>query len=173
MGPQRARLPFRSNRHPLYELVHIDARPGFFSSVVEAGFHQRAIRLVAHGQVDAAAIDSQVLAVEPATVPLAAALRVIGTFGPSTIQPVVTASRLPDQLKTAVRDLLLGLGGQREAHSARTQGFIQGFVVINNGDYDDIPAMLAAIYTTPPLGRPPPDAEVAPIHRIHAAVASG
>ena len=69
VGPQRARSPFRSNRHPLYELVHIDARPGFFSSVVEAGFHQRAIRLVAHGQVDAAAIDSQVLAVEPATVP--------------------------------------------------------------------------------------------------------
>jgi phosphonate transport system substrate-binding protein len=53
----------------LYELVHIDARPGFFSSVVEAGFHQRAIRLVAQGQVDAAAIDSQVLAVEPATIP--------------------------------------------------------------------------------------------------------
>jgi ABC-type phosphate/phosphonate transport system substrate-binding protein len=98
---------------------------------------------------------------------------VIGTFGPSTIQPVVTASRLPDQLKTAVRDLFLGLGGQREAHSARAQGFIQGFVVINNGDYDDIPAMLAAIYTTPPLGRPPRMPKSRPVHRIHAAVASG
>jgi len=98
---------------------------------------------------------------------------VIGSFGPSTIQPVVTASRLPDQLKTAVRDLLLGLGGQREAHSARTQGFIQGFVVINNGDYDDIPAMLAAIYTTPPLGRPTPGCRSRAGPRIHAAVASG
>lgn len=97
----------------------------------------------------------------------------IGTFGPSTIQPVVTASRLPDQLKTAVRDLFLGLGGQREAHSARAQGFIQGFVVINNGDYDDIPAMLAAIDTTPPLGRPPRMPKSRPVHRIHAAVASG
>ena len=42
----------------------MSARPGFFARVVEAGFHQRAIRLVAAGVVDAAAIDSQVLAVE-------------------------------------------------------------------------------------------------------------
>jgi phosphonate transport system substrate-binding protein len=68
VGPQRARLP-SGHTVTLYELVCMGARPGFVSRVVEAGFHQRAIRLVAHGQVDAAAIDSQVLAVEPATVP--------------------------------------------------------------------------------------------------------
>jgi phosphonate transport system substrate-binding protein len=69
------------------------ARPGFFARVVEEGFHQRAIRLVADGRVDAAAIDSQVLAVELRDHPqLAGSLRVVGAFGPSTIQPVVAAS---------------------------------------------------------------------------------
>ncbi len=43
----------------LYTLVCMGARPGFFARVVEAGFHQRAIRLVEAGAVDAAAIDSQ------------------------------------------------------------------------------------------------------------------
>jgi hypothetical protein len=48
----------------IYSLVRIGARPGFFGRVVEAGYHQRAIRMVHAGAVDAAAIDSQVLAVE-------------------------------------------------------------------------------------------------------------
>ena len=48
----------------LYSLVQRGVRPGFLGRVVEAGFHQRAIRLVAAGAVDAAAIDSQVLAIE-------------------------------------------------------------------------------------------------------------
>jgi phosphonate transport system substrate-binding protein len=84
----------------LYSLVRMGARPGFFGRVVEAGFHQRAIRLVHAGAVDAAAIDSQVLAVE------LAGLRVVGAFGPSTIQPVVAASHLPDRLKDEVRAML-------------------------------------------------------------------
>jgi phosphonate transport system substrate-binding protein len=48
----------------LYSLVQRGIRPAFLGRVVEAGFHQRAIRLVATGAVDAAAIDSQVLAIE-------------------------------------------------------------------------------------------------------------
>src|SRR4029453_1256049 len=74
----------------LYSLVRRGVRPGFLGRVVEAGFRQRAIRLVATGAVDAAAIDSQVLAIERRDHPqLAALLRIIDTFGPSTIQPVV------------------------------------------------------------------------------------
>jgi ABC-type phosphate/phosphonate transport system substrate-binding protein len=40
----------------LYSLVAMGAQPGFLGKVVEAGFHQRAIRLVAAGSVDATAI---------------------------------------------------------------------------------------------------------------------
>src|SRR5918993_2484967 len=90
----------------LYSLVAMGARPGFLGPVVEAGFHQRAIRLVHAGTVDAAAIDSQVLAIELRDHPELARLRVVGSFGPSTIQPVVAASRLPVRLKDEVRELL-------------------------------------------------------------------
>jgi phosphonate transport system substrate-binding protein len=129
----------------LYSLVRMGAHPGFFARVVEAGFHQRAIRLVRSGAVDAAAIDSQVLAVELRDHPDLAGLRVIGAFGPSTIQPVVAASRLPDQLKDEVRELLVTLGDDRSAGPALDHGFIQGFTAVDDAAYDDIRAMLATV----------------------------
>jgi phosphonate transport system substrate-binding protein len=130
----------------LYSLVQGGVRPGFLGRVVEAGFHQRAIRLVATGAVDAAAIDSQVLAIELRDQPqLAARLRIIDTFGPSAIQPVVAASRLPEQLKDGVRELLIGLGDDTSARPVLDHGFIQGFTAIDDAAYDDIRAMLAVI----------------------------
>jgi phosphonate transport system substrate-binding protein len=130
----------------LYSLVVMGARPGFFARVVEAGFHQRAIRLVASGSVDAAAIDSQVLAIELRDhPPLADRLRVIGAFGPSTIQPVVAARRLPDRLKDQVREVLVGLAGDPAARPVLDYGLIDRFTPIGDGAYDDIRAMLATI----------------------------
>jgi phosphonate transport system substrate-binding protein len=130
----------------LYSLVRMGARPGFFARVVEAGWHQRAIRLVLDGAVDAAAVDSQVLAVELRDHQrLAAELRVVGAFGPSTIQPVVAASRLPDQLKDEVRELLVGLGHDLSARPALAHGFIERFASVDDAAYDDIRAMLATI----------------------------
>ena len=132
----------------LYSLVRMGARPGFFSRVVEAGFHQRAIRLVQAGTVDAAAIDSQVLAIELRDhQELGAGLRVVGAFGPSTIQPVVAASHLPVRLKDQVRDLLVGLGDDPTVRPVLDHGFIDRFVPIDDGAYDDIRAMLATIET--------------------------
>jgi phosphonate transport system substrate-binding protein len=130
----------------LYGLVAMGARPGFLGPVLEAGYHQRAIRLVAAGTVDAAAIDSQVLAIELRDHPrLAGRLRVIGAFGPSTIQPVVAASRLPDRLKDQVRDLLVGLGDDPTARAALAYGLIRRFAPVDDAAYDDIRAMQAAI----------------------------
>ena len=130
----------------LYSLIRMGARPGFFARVVEAGFHQRAIRLVVAGAADAAAIDSQVLAVELRAHPyLADRLRVVGAFGPSTIQPVVAASRLSDQLKDEVRELLVELGDDPTARPALDYGLIRRFSPVDDAAYDDIRAMLATI----------------------------
>jgi phosphonate transport system substrate-binding protein len=129
----------------LYSLVAMGARPGFFARVVEAGFHQRAIRLVHSGAVDAAAIDSQVLAIELRDHPRLANLRVVGSFGPSTIQPVVAASRLPGRLKDAVRELLVELGDDPRARPMLVHGFIERFAVVDDAAYDDIRAMLATV----------------------------
>jgi phosphate/phosphite/phosphonate ABC transporter binding protein len=132
----------------LYSLVRMGARPGFFARVVEAGFHQRALRLVAAGAVDAAAIDSQVLAIELRDHPDLDGLRVIGSFGPSTIQPVVAASRLPEQLKDEVRDLLGELADDPTARPLLDHGFIDHFAPVDDAAYDDIRAMLTVIEAT-------------------------
>jgi phosphate/phosphite/phosphonate ABC transporter binding protein len=130
----------------LYSLVAMGARPGFLGRVVEAGFHQRAIRLVAAGAVDAAAIDSQVLAIELRDHPrLADGLRLIGSFGPSTIQPVVASSGLPSRLKDQVRKLLVGLTDEPLARPVLDYGLIDHFTAIDDAAYDDIRAMLATI----------------------------
>jgi len=102
--------------------------------------------LVDAGAVDAAAIDSQVLAIELRDHPqLADRLRVVDTFGPSTIELVVAASRLPDQLKDEVRELLVELGDDPSARPALDHGFIQGFTAVDDSAYDDIRASLATI----------------------------
>jgi phosphonate transport system substrate-binding protein len=130
----------------LYSLVRMGARPGFFARVVEAGFHQRAIRLVAAGAVDAAAIDSQVLAVELRGHPrLADRLRVVDAFGPSTIQPVVAASRLPEQLKDEVRELLVELADDPTARPVLEYGVVDRFAAVDDAAYDDTRAMLTVI----------------------------
>jgi phosphonate transport system substrate-binding protein len=132
----------------LYSLVAMGAQPGFLGKVVEAGFHQRAIRLVAAGSLDATAIDSQVLAIELRDHPRRAdRLRLVGSFGPSTIQPVVAASRLPARLKDQVRELLVTLADDPSVRPVLNHGFIDRFAPIDDGAYDDIRAMLATIET--------------------------
>ena len=129
-----------------YHLVQRGELNGYCGRVVQAGWHERSIRLVCSGEVDASAIDSQVLAVARHQYPeLASRLRVIGTLGPSTIQPVVAARRLPEPLKAALRDILLGVGHDRAARDCLAQGFVDGFVPVTDGTYDDIRAMRDAV----------------------------
>lgn len=101
--------------------------------------------MVSSGEVDAAAIDSQVLAVELRDHPeLGAQLRVIDALGPAGIQPVVAASRLPDELKAAIRAALLAMGDDPVARARLAHGFIERFVPVTDEDYDDVRAMLVA-----------------------------
>lgn len=128
-----------------YQLVSMGETDGFFERVVEAGSHQRSIRMVCGGEVDAAAIDSQVLAVELRDLPdLRERLKVIDTLGPAGIQPVVAASRLPDRLKAEVGAALLSMGDDPAARVHLAPGFVERFVPVTDDDYDDVRAMLTA-----------------------------
>lgn len=81
-----------------------------FGSVTRAGFHQRALRMVVEGAVDASAIDCHVLAVELRDNPtLAGRIRVIETLGPAPIQPVVVRRGLDPELKDELTARLLAL----------------------------------------------------------------
>jgi phosphonate transport system substrate-binding protein len=96
----------------------------YFSQVVEAGSHQRALRMVADGRIDGCAIDCQVLAVELRKHPgLAARIRIVESLGPSPIQPVVARSTLSEDEKQALRARLLSLAAPVLEHH-----FVQRFV---------------------------------------------
>jgi phosphonate transport system substrate-binding protein len=110
---------------------------------VEARYHERSIGLVCSGVVDASAIDSQVLAIALRDYPdVAAQVRVIDTFGPSTIQPLVVARRLPERLRANVLSVLVEMGGDPAARAALAHGFIERFVPVCDSSYDDIRQML-------------------------------
>jgi len=118
----------------------------YFGRVYEAGFHQRSIRLVCAGEIDASAIDSQVLAIELRDNPeRASQLRVIDSIGPSPIQPVVAARHVPDPLKAAIRAILLEMGHDPAARVQLMWGFVEGFASVVDADYDPIRAMLAVV----------------------------
>ncbi len=128
-----------------YRLIQMGQTRGFFGRVVAAGWHQRAIQMVCAGEIDAAAIDSQVLAIELRDQPeLAAQLRVIDTLGPAAIQPVVAASRLPDSLKTELQAILLTMSDDPVTRERLAHGFIRRFALVTDATYDDIREMLAA-----------------------------
>ncbi len=117
---------------------------GYFSEVIEAGFHQTAIRMVYEGRVQASAIDSLVLAVELRQYPeLGRVLRVIDTLGPSTIQPFAAAARVTPGLRGDVQSVFVEMHKDAGAADFLQRGFIDHFVAVQDKDYDDIRAMLA------------------------------
>jgi phosphonate transport system substrate-binding protein len=128
-----------------YHLVQLGQTEGYFGRVVAAGSHQNSIRLICAGEVEASAIDSQVLAIELRDQPeLGAQLRLIDALGPAAIQPVVAARQLPGGLKAEVRAILLEMGADPIAKNRLAHGFVDRFAPVTDSTYDDIREMLAA-----------------------------
>jgi phosphonate transport system substrate-binding protein len=128
-----------------YHLLTLDATEGFFGRVVEAGFHEESIGLVAKGEVDASAIDSQVLDVvfrdEPT---LRGELRVIESLGPSTIQPVAVSKRVPEDVREGTRAALVAMADDPDVRLRLATGQVERFVPVGPEDYDDVRRMLDA-----------------------------
>jgi phosphonate transport system substrate-binding protein len=128
-----------------YHLVRLGETRGFFGKVVEAGFHQDAIRMVAQGEIDASAIDSQVLAIELRDHPeIAEQVRVVDTLGPSTIQPVAVSRRVPQDLREAIREVLVTMAEDPGLRRRLAVGLVERFVAVDAGSYDDIRMMVDA-----------------------------
>jgi phosphonate transport system substrate-binding protein len=126
-----------------HHLVTLGETNGYFGQIVEAGFHEVAIQLVADGTIDAAAIDSQVLAIAMREDPhLADAIRVVASLGPSTIQPVAVSKRLDEPFRERIREVLLGLHAEERFRPILDLGLIDRFTAVGPGDYDDIRSML-------------------------------
>jgi phosphonate transport system substrate-binding protein len=125
----------------LVRLLELRETDQFFGRVVDAGWHQVSIELVASGRLDASAVDSHVLAVELRNRPeLQNRLRVIDRLGPSPIQPVVARRALDSQLRRRLRSALLNLAGD-----GLGQNLVERLAPITDAEYDPIREMLAEV----------------------------
>jgi phosphonate transport system substrate-binding protein len=128
-----------------YHLVEIGETHGFFGKVIEAGFHEESLRMVAEREVDASAIDSQVLAVAMRDDPsLARSLRIIDALGPSTIQPVAVSRRVPVELRDEIQRVLTAIHEAPAMRERLTLGLVERFLPVGPSSYDDIRRMLEA-----------------------------
>ena len=121
-----------------YHLAAIGQSEAFFGQVAYARSHRRALAMVIAGEVDAAAIDSHVLAVERRTDPRLDRLRVIASFGPAPIPPVVATRRLPPSDAERVKQALYAMGADPRRRTILEGGAIRGFAPVSDADYDDI-----------------------------------
>lgn len=128
-----------------YHLVSLGETAGYFGEVIEAGFHESAIRMVRDGEVDASAIDSQVLGIEMRDNPeLQDQLRIIDSLGPSTIQPVAVSKRFDERFRSDVLDILLNLHEREGFREILDHGLVDRFAAVGPESYDDIRQMLEA-----------------------------
>ncbi|MBI5529307.1 MAG: PhnD/SsuA/transferrin family substrate-binding protein [Deltaproteobacteria bacterium] len=118
----------------------------FFSEIIFTRGHDRAIRAIASGVADCAAIDSvvyeQVTAEDPS---LAEALRVIGRspeFGmpPFTVPPGTDAA-----LRDRLRDVLLGMHENANGRAVLSRIGVDRFLRANDADYAAVREMIATV----------------------------
>ena len=128
-----------------YHLLTLGETSGFFGDVVEAGFHEKAIWMVAEGLVDASAIDSHVLAIEIRRHPeLTRRIRVIDHLGPSTIQPLAISNRVPSEVRAGITTALTSMHHDPKGAAALADAGVERYVPVGPNSYDDIRRMLAA-----------------------------
>jgi phosphonate transport system substrate-binding protein len=120
----------------LAEIGHAGSPEEFFTGLVPAGSHLRSLELVAGGSADAAAIDSNTLRLvrrrEPAQT---ARLRVLESWGPMPIQPVLAGTALPHPLRQRIAEALLRLGERPAARERLGEFGLRGFAPVEEATY--------------------------------------
>ena len=134
----------------LNKLAESGANESFFDNVFCSGSHLNSIEAVLSGKADAAAIDSNVLRIRFREVPaLRNKLRVIESWGPYPIQPVVVSSALNPELKQRLRAAFLATEQDQQTRRTLKQFGLSRFVAADPEDYSfdahkDLAALLAA-----------------------------
>lgn len=119
----------------LKKLADMGEDRSFFSRIVCSKGHLNSLRMIADGEVDAAAIDSNVLRIGLQSNPaLRGQLRSIESLGPFPIQPVVFHSALREKLKDHLRDALLEIEAYSNVPSLSEFG-LERFAPISYAHY--------------------------------------
>jgi ABC-type phosphate/phosphonate transport system substrate-binding protein len=100
----------------LEEIGHAGSAEAFFGSVTVSGSHGASLRRVTTGEADASAIDSNALALRFGEEPgLARSLRLLETWGPLPIQPLIARHTLGSGLPGEVAAVLLEMHRDSDA----------------------------------------------------------
>jgi phosphonate transport system substrate-binding protein len=98
--------------------------------------------MVLDREIDAAAIDSTVLAIEQEKdARLTAELRRLTSFPPSPIPPLVVAKSVPGSLRQAIRKALLGMDEGENGRAILHQTGLKRWAGVTDSDYDPIREM--------------------------------
>jgi phosphonate transport system substrate-binding protein len=109
----------------------------FFGRTIRSGSHPASVRLVAGGGADAASIDSNVLRLLLKRTPaLRDEVRVLDSWGPYPIQPVVVRTGLDQALKAALRESLLGTEADPRTRLELEAFGLKRFAAVGEEDYD-------------------------------------
>lgn len=107
----------------------------YFRALVDAGSHLRSLALVVAGAADAAAIDSNVLWLARRDRSLAAAIRLVESWGPMPVQPVLARSSLDAATRRRIAEALWQLHEKPE-DARRLEAFgVRRFAPIDENAY--------------------------------------
>ena len=123
----------------------------FFGSVTCSGSHLDSIEAVLRGEADAAAIDSNVLRIRLRQTPtLRNKLRIIESWGPYPIQPIVVNPSLPPDLKDQLRAAFFTTNENERTRQVLQQFGLSRFVAVDSENYNLAAHQnLATLLTTP------------------------
>jgi phosphonate transport system substrate-binding protein len=123
----------------------------FFGSVTCSGSHLNSIEAVLQGEADAAAIDSNVLRIKLRETPtLRDSLRVIESWGPYPIQPIVVNSNLHPNLKDQLRAAFFATNNYNRTRQVLQQFGLSRFVAVDRENYNlDAHKNLATLLSNP------------------------
>ena len=106
-----------------------------FATTTITGAHRRSMELLLDGTLDAAPIDSMLLAAEAATRPAFAELPVLATYGPSPSPPVVLVGG-DQELGERLRRALASLHDDQSGRDALALGHMARFEAMHDVDYN-------------------------------------
>lgn len=137
--------------YPTYAVQQLGFTPEeFFARTFFTYSHDEAIRAVASGLADGAAVDSLVFEYAAARDPsLKEKVRVIHTSPDFGIPPVVVSPFIRPQVKIELQTLLLGMANDPAAQEALSVVGIERFVVIEDSAYDGVRVLIGQIPVPP------------------------
>lgn len=129
-----------------YSLLTRGTSFDYFGTLLETGSHRASLQAVLDGTTDATALDSHMLDVLLShNSDIAAQIRIIDSFGPSAIPPLVISKRIDTPLKQRIQATLYTMHRYPHAACGLQHGLIERLVPIQDEAYDDIRAMLNVV----------------------------